>query len=129
MRTTAKQWALALVNITATATENQVQEAAKLLVESLAKEQRLDQLPKILRAIDRVWRERFGTSSVHVQSAYPLPKAVYEKLETLAQGADLKTTVDPNLIGGAVVRLDQQLIDGSIAGALTRLSSAFIHGS
>lgn len=123
MRATAKQLASALVDATQGASEAQTQQAAASLVEHLRTERRVHLVPRVIRALDAVWRERFGASRVRVSSAHPLPKAEVAKLMALAPGADFEATVNPALIGGAIVRLDDRLMDGSTAGTLKRLET------
>ncbi len=121
MRISCKQFASALASSTVDATEVHVSEAAGEVIRHLAKEHRLHLVPNIIRALNVVWRERFGASRIRVASAHPLPKSSLAKIEALAPGADLEVSVQPALIGGAIVQLDDHRIDGSIAGALTRL--------
>ncbi len=75
-------------------------------------------------AIDAAWARRYGASQVTVVSAHTLTSTARTTLEAAAPGATLTEVVDERLIGGAVVRLDNTRIDGSITGALMRLKNA-----
>lgn len=129
MPATAKQLAAALVDVSADATPADARKAVEALIQKLAGQRRLGAVPRVIRALDRVWRERFGAARITVTSAAALPKAELDRLQQLAPGADLTAHVDPAVIGGAIVRLDDKLLDGSVAGALGRLSDSLIHGS
>ncbi len=71
--------------------------------------------------VHAAWKEKYGVSKVTVVSAHELTKEAKEHLKTFTGGAELITLINPRLLGGAVVRADEQRIDGSILGTLTRL--------
>ena len=75
--------------------------------------------------MDAVWAKKFGAATIHVSTAYPLEKDVKTKLEKIAQGAEIQETVDKELIGGAKLRVDEKIIDGSVKGHLDQLAQAF----
>lgn len=72
-------------------------------------------------AVHLAWKEKYGASQVTVISAHELTNGARKALEELAPGADFTERVDARLIAGAVVRIDDQKIDGSLAGSLRRL--------
>ena len=45
-------------------------------------------------------------------------------LQKIAPGADFIERIDPRIIAGAIVRIDDKKIDGSIAGSLRRLKQS-----
>ncbi len=129
MPATAAQLADLLVGAAAPGTAEDAARAARLLVEHLAQTRRLSLLPRVIRAVDLAWRRRFGVSHVRVRSAFPLVKEDVARLKEAAPGADFTAAVDASLIGGAVVRLDDRLLDGSISGALARLKEDLVRGT
>ena len=67
------------------------------------------------------------TLTVKVSSAVPLTKeeqaALRGKLEArFGQGLDLTFEVEPAVLGGVVVRVGDQVIDGSVKGKLDALA-------
>ena len=67
-----------------------------------------------------------NTVDVEVVSAVPLDAAQSEKLKQaldkrLKATVHMKNTVDPGLLGGAVIRAGDLVIDGSLKGRLERL--------
>lgn len=78
------------------------------------------------RDINEVWREKYGASKLTVATAHPLTAKAFEKIEGLANGAEIQQVVDERLMGGALVRLDERRIDGTVLGALTRLKNALL---
>lgn len=78
------------------------------------------------RNINEAWREKHGASKLTVASAHPLTPKAFAKIEALANGAEIQQVVDERLMGGALVRLDERRIDGTVLGALTRLKNALL---
>jgi F-type H+-transporting ATPase subunit delta len=95
----------------------------------LAKNGRKRELRKIIRAFKRIAAEHRGESVAEVVTARPLNDdqvaALKAQLRSRA-GRDviLEPTVDPNILGGLVVKLGSQRIDASIRTKLNRLAAA-----
>lgn len=94
----------------------------------LAANRRLGFLPEIASIFDKLKADEENTVDVTVTSAVPL-EADQQRKFAAALGARLKRTVrlrsevDPTLIGGAVLRADDLVIDGSLRGRLERLGA------
>ncbi len=78
------------------------------------------------RELNEAWREKYGASKITIASAHPLTDKAMEKIEQLANGAEVQRLVDERLMGGALIRLDERRIDGTVLGALTRLKQALL---
>ncbi|TAK03705.1 hypothetical protein EPO34_00900 [Patescibacteria group bacterium] len=76
---------------------------------------------EVMRAVDTQWRKRYGVSRVSVESAHALPVKVQQAVDKLAKGADVFFSIDPSLIGGARVRVDDLVIDNTVLGRADRL--------
>lgn len=91
----------------------------------LANNRRLAALPDVVRAFSAIAAAQRGEVTAQVTSAHPLSdaqlKALTEKLKA-REGKDIKLTasVDPEILGGLVVRVGSRQIDSSIR---TRLNS------
>jgi F-type H+-transporting ATPase subunit delta len=99
----------------------------KLLIEN----GRVVVLPEIAEHFDALKASVENTVDVTVTSAAPLSaaqqKAVIEALkEKLGREVNLETKTDENLIGGAVIRAGDVVIDGSLRSRLEGLSNALI---
>ena len=99
---------------------------ARSLLDLLAENGRIDYLPEIAEHFDELKAEHQNVADVEVVSAAELNDAQRERLTQalrarLRRDVRLHCTVDPALIGGAVVRSGDLLIDGSIANKLQRL--------
>lgn len=101
--------------------EDDIKRVMKDFVKFLAQEKMVDQWREIEQAIHQTWKEMYGASTITIVSAHPLTEELNEQIEELAKGADIERRVDERLIGGSVIRIDDQRIDGSISGYLQKL--------
>ncbi len=105
---------------------------AKNLLNMLAENDRLSQLPMIAALYNQFCDEAEGTVEAEVISAQPLSKeqktAIANALkQRLGRDIQLNCSVNKDLVGGAVVRAGDLVIDGSAVEHLRQLSSALIH--
>jgi F-type H+-transporting ATPase subunit delta len=95
----------------------------------IARNGRKGKLRAIIRAFKRLAAEHRGETSAEVTTAHPLNDdqlaALRQQLRARA-GRDvaIDATVDPQILGGLVVKLGSQMIDASIRTKLNRLSLA-----
>jgi F-type H+-transporting ATPase subunit delta len=78
-------------------------------------------------------REHRGVAVAEVTTAVPLDAAeaddVSRRLGALiGKRIELRTQVDPSIIGGIIARVGDYLIDGSVTGQLSRLRSRLSEG-
>ncbi|PJD93388.1 MAG: F0F1 ATP synthase subunit delta [Legionella sp.] len=98
------------------------------LIQLLATNKRLPLLPEI-KALYEVHRaEQEKTLSVEVISYSAMSQAQQEKLiaalsKRLQRNVSLNISIDPSLLGGAVVRAGDLVIDGSVRGKLNKLGT------
>ena len=97
-------------------------------VRVLAENHRLLLLPEIAAHYEEFRSAVENTVDVEVVSAVPLDAAQAEKLERalstrLKRRVRMQNSVDSTLLGGAVVRAGDLVIDGSLKGRLQRLAT------
>ncbi len=95
----------------------------------LASNRRLSALGDMIRAFQLIAAAQRGEVTAEVASAHPLSDAQLESLRqklTAREGRTVKLTseVDPELLGGLVVTIGSQRIDGSIRTRLNSLAQA-----
>jgi F-type H+-transporting ATPase subunit delta len=105
----------------------------RALLDLLAENHRIDYLPEIATHFDELKAEHQNVADVEVVSAAVLNDAQQQRLAgalraRLRRDVRLHCTVDPALIGGAVVRSGDMLIDGSLANKLQRLGTELTTG-
>jgi F-type H+-transporting ATPase subunit delta len=98
---------------------------SKRFLELLMKYERLDCLPAIAIEFHELLAVHHNTMSAQVRSAVDLSAAEKKQLETvLSKQFDAKITieceVDKGLLAGAVIRVGDTVIDGSMRGRLQR---------
>ena len=95
----------------------------------LARNGRKSELRKVIRAYRRLAAEHRGETTAEVVTARPLSDdqlaALKQQLRTRAgRDVSIDAAVDPDILGGIVVKLGSQQIDASIRTKLNRLASA-----
>ena len=100
----------------------------KALLALLTENGRLDFLPEIAARFKELEAEDRNIAEVEVVSATTLDDRQRERLAAalrtrLHRDVRLTCAVDPALIGGAIVRSGDMLIDGSLRGKLERLET------
>jgi F-type H+-transporting ATPase subunit delta len=95
----------------------------------LAQNRRLSQLGKVIRAFDMLSASHRGEASAEVVSARPLDDGQIAALRgnlknRLGRDVVVDLAVDPAILGGLVVKVGSQMIDGSIRTKLNSLAQA-----
>ena len=105
----------------------ELNDRARKFVQVLATNKRLDILAQIQDQFEQLRAAEEETLDVEVISAYPLSEQETERMRGALSSkyqkeVSLTSTVDPNLIGGAVIRAGDTVIDGSLRGKLDKLA-------
>jgi len=124
-RVTATQ----LVELIAQVAGSSLDEATQNFIATLAHNRRLGLLPHIAKMYEVLRAEVERVADVEVISATPLDAAQQQRLATalqtrLKRSVRLHCSVDSSLMGGAIVRCGDLVIDGSVKERLTRLAAA-----
>jgi F-type H+-transporting ATPase subunit delta len=104
-------------------------EAQRNFVVLLAQNERLALAEEVARHFDRLRNDHDGQVEALITSAFPLDEGQVQSIvETLAErlGRRVKPSVavDSALIGGVSIRMGDEVIDASVRGKLSQLSSA-----
>lgn len=127
--TKSPQWSQAdLVSIIADVAGDKFNPAMQNFVRVLAENHRLLLLPEIAAHYEVLRSDIDNIVDVEVVSAVELNAAQADKLKQalskrLKRQVRMQTSVDPTLVGGAVVRAGDLVIDGSLKGRLERLAT------
>lgn len=92
---------------------------------------RFDCLRAIRRSLREILNESRNRVEVDLRSAEPLTDEMLDKIadrlkEVLGSDVVVNTQVDPDLIGGLVVRVGDTVFDGSVANRLVRLRKSAV---
>ena len=115
------------------ALNSNVQPETRNLVKLLIERDRAALIPEIREIFDDEVRTERGVAVANVTTADPLSDAerdlVRDKLQTLTgKTVELALKVDPEIIGGIIIRIGDQEIDGSVRNKLERMRARLIAG-
>lgn len=101
--------------------------AGRNFIAALIDAERLELAPEVAQLFERSRSQAAGQVKVEVISAFPLSEAERTKLDAAMRGrlgkdCKIEAAVDPALIGGAVVKVGDSVIDLSLRGRLTALA-------
>lgn len=106
--------------------------AGENFLKLLALHQRLLILPEIESLFDKYKAEQANQITAQAISAVSLTKTEEQTLalaleRRLRQKVTLEYSVDTNLLGGLVIRIEDLVIDGSVRGKLERLRATLVN--
>lgn len=105
---------------------------SKNFVKVLAENGRLNVIPEIAAIYDSLKSEAEKTVLAEVVTAFELNDEQSKKLQAalkkrLGCEVEISSRVDNSIIGGAIIRAGDMIIDGSVTSQLDRLSSELAH--
>lgn len=118
-----------LVELIAEAAKAAGGEHGRNFLRTLAESHRLGLLPDVAAQYEVLRADAEHVADVELIAAAEVPAAQAEKLAAalkarLGREIRLHTRIDPTLVGGAIVRSGDLVIDGSLQGRLARLAAA-----
>jgi len=92
----------------------------------LIEKHRMPALFRIRRELDQLWEDENKRLPVQITSAIELDDEIVEKLgreigEQTGRTVELSTNVDPDVLGGLVLRVGNSILDASVRSRLERL--------
>ena len=97
-------------------------------LELLAEKHRLPYLPRIRSRFDKLWAEERQLINVDITSAVELDKSTVRSIgqrieKDTGRSVELSASVDPEVLGGLVIRVGNMVMDASVRNRLERLRS------
>lgn len=101
-------------------------ETVENFLELLVENHRMPVIFRVRRELDRLWREANQLLPVQITSAVALDDAVTSRIgeevgRQTGRRVELTATVDPDVIGGIVLRVGNSILDASIRTRLDNL--------
>ena len=101
---------------------------------SMSRRDRLMFLRGLIEGFELLLKKMTGHVDVEIASAQPLSPEVLKRIQdaiskSQAITADLQLTINPSLVGGMTVRIDDLLIDGSVATQLQKIKEQMKRGT
>jgi F-type H+-transporting ATPase subunit delta len=99
----------------------------------LLENHRMPAIHRIRRRYDALWREEHKLLPVHVTAAVELDEgtvaAIGERIgEQTGRRVELRSTVDPDILGGIVLRVGNSVLDASVRNRLEQLRKQVARG-
>ena len=121
-----------LVELLSAICGSKLDKEGKNFLKVLAENGRLNVISEIAANFDELKAEAEKTVKAEVVSAFKLTAPQQAKLEAalkkrLGCEVEINSTVDKSILGGAIIRAGDMIIDGSITAQLDRLSSDLGH--
>lgn len=127
-KNSAKQYAVALYQaLGLVKKESDTDAILKNFSALLAREKLLKKSPAIIKEFIKYSNEKEGIASIEVKSARPLDNTSLEAIKKHFGGKIILTEkIDPNLIGGAIIKTKDLIIDSSILKQINNLKQQLI---
>lgn len=129
MKISVSQYASALFDLVAGKSEKETAAVIKSFVAVLGKNHDLNKAEAISEAFNELWNKAHGELNAKLSSARELSSAIrgtvtdYLKQQTGAKKIILETEIDPEIIGGFVLRYGSKVLDGSLKNSLNSLKN------
>jgi len=122
-----EQVAQLVIDVAGSGSQNVMTDAGRNLVKLLTENRRLDVVAEIAEQFETLKAEAEKTVEAEIVSAQEVSAAqqsmIAEKLKArLGREVSLKCSVDESLMGGAIIKAGDMVIDGSVSGQLNKLS-------
>ena len=108
--------------------DKKLNDKAESLVRMLAENDRLSLLPEMRAIYESLKNEVEGLLEAHVVAAKKLTKAEESSIaaalkKRFGRDVKLKVSVDESLLGGAIIRAGDLVMDGSLKGRLNKMTT------
>ena len=108
-------------------------ESFQNFIQTLTYNRRLTAMPAIVELFNEYKAEAERTITVDMVSAFPLDEKQRDAFaailgQRLQRKVNINSTTDESLIGGAIIRAGDEVIDGSVRGRLTQLADNLMNG-
>ena len=122
MKISSKQYAIALFESTRHLSEEKVGEMVKNFVAVLKKNNDLSLGNKVIEEYQNYSRRQKGIAKIQITTGKKIDSDIINVLtQKLEQSVEIEQQVDTSIIGGAVIRTGDVLIDGSVRKRLEEL--------
>jgi F-type H+-transporting ATPase subunit delta len=127
MRVTAKQYAQTLCDLTDGKTKPEIEKSVADFARYIYRNRKLKLVGKIIEQFSKIYNQGNGIVEAEIVTAEKLSVAIEKKAKDYigekysAKKVILKNTVDKNIKGGMIIKVEDGVIDGSIKGKLGEL--------
>lgn len=132
MRTTPKQYAQALYDLTDGKPKTEIEKSLVNFARYLYKEKKLWFADKIIEQFAVIYNEKKGIIETEIISRKKLGEIELKKVKHFikkkyqAKGVISKNTIDERVKGGLIIKIGDKIIDGSVKGKLEELRKILV---
>ncbi|MGE5425749.1 MAG: ATP synthase F1 subunit delta [Bacillota bacterium] len=129
MKASVKQYAQSLYELVAEKSEKDSEKLIAAFIELLNKNGDLSKAEAIIEELSRLFTEERGVLSAELTSARSLSQTAKDKLvsflrkKTGAKEIEVMEKIQPELLGGFILRYDGYVIDGSVRSNFARFKN------
>lgn len=127
MKISVNQYAKSLFELTAGKSEREINSAVLNFIKFLQKNRQMKLAGKIIEKFGEIYNKRNGIAEADVITAQKLESHQVHKIESYikekydAKETVIKNIVDENIKGGMIIKVGDEVADGSVRGQLERL--------
>ena len=133
MRITPKQYAQTLYDLTDGKSKSEIEKSVADFARYIYKERKLKLSGKIIEQFGKIYNQKNGIVEAEIVTAEKLSAAVEKKVKKYiekkynAKEVVLKNAIDPKIKGGMIVKVGDEVMDGSISGRLGELKKILVN--
>ena len=126
-KTTNKQLAQALYEITAGVKGEKLSKAVEEFAKLLMRSHKMTRADNIIAEFERYSKKQSGILEIEVQSARKLDEKILNHLKKVfGDEVEASESVDESLLGGIRVRTEDKILDGSLKTQLNQLKQSLV---
>jgi len=132
MRVSPKQYAQTLYDLTDGKSKPEIEHSVADFARHMKKGRKLKLSGKIIESFEKIYNQEKGVVEAEVVTAEKLNEPLEKKIKGYiekkyeAKKIVLKNTIDPKIKGGMVIRVGDEVVDGSVAGRLGELKNILV---
>lgn len=129
MKTTARQYAQVLYDLTKDKSQESTDAVVLNFAETLKKDRKLKMFDEIIEKFEGIYNKENGIVKVKVTSVRELNNDQIKSLEEFvkskyeAKEVEITQIVDEKIIGGLIVKIGDDVIDASVGGRIDKLKN------
>jgi F-type H+-transporting ATPase subunit delta len=132
MRITTKQYAQTLYEMTDGQSKPEIEKSVADFARYMHKERKLKLAGKVIEQFEKIYNQKNGIVEAEIVTAEKLNESLEKKVKSYiekkynANKVVLKNTVDESIKGGMILKIGDEIVDGSVAGKLAELKKFLV---
>jgi F-type H+-transporting ATPase subunit delta len=132
MKITSRQYAQTLFDLTDGKSKSEIEKSVADFARYLHKERKMKLAGKIIESFGKIYNEENGIVEAEIATVEKITADMEKKMKDYlekkygAKKVILKNTVDKNIKGGFVLKVGDEIIDGSVSGKLKELKNILV---